>query len=229
MLRRPIVHKPSSGSKPPDAPPDEHSSPSANASESAFYRFLQQALTLGAKRLRPSVLPQFIGFLVYAALAAFLATSLVLNRPRVIAAAVVMLMIVGVMAILLLLGIGKDIHPIVSNAILLLVVMALLAISAYAVVKLLGDNSPGDSLAALKEKCMGGSASACSELDTRVQLTCRYDAACIRRAQCWQDKSRALVLIKDVCDTQSPNYNPQLCVSRRLYSGEQAKANCDNF
>lgn len=124
----------------------------SNASESAFYRFLQQALTLGAKRLRPSVLPQFIGFLVYVALVVFLASGLLLNHPQVTAAAIVMLMLVGLVAILLLLDLGRKVHAITSNVILLLVVASFLAISGYVVVRLLAE----DSIATLKQKCMGG-------------------------------------------------------------------------
>jgi hypothetical protein len=195
----------------------------------AFYGFLQQALTLGATKVRPSVLPQVIGFLVYAALVALFGTSLIWNRPKAMAAAIVMLMLVGVMSVLLLLRIDRKIHPFVANAILLLAVASFLAMSAYAVAKLLDGESPEASMAALKRKCMGGSASACSELDKRVQLTCGYDAACIGRAQCWQDKSRALVLIEDVCNTGFPNYNAQSCVFRRQNVGQQAKADCDSF
>lgn len=140
-----------------------------------------------------------------------------------------MLMLVGIMAILLLLNMAKKIHPVVANAILLLVVAAFLAMSAYAVVKLLGGDSPEASVAVLKRKCMGGSASACSELDKRVQLTCGYDAACIGRAQCWQNKSRALVLIENVCNPSFPNYNAQSCAFQRQNVGQQAKADCDSF
>ena len=102
--------------------------PTENASVSGFYGFLQQALTLGAKKVRPSHLPQLVGFLVYVAFAALFGTSLAWNRPKVMAAAIVMLMLVGVMAILLLFNIGKKIHPVVANAILLLAVAAFLAI-----------------------------------------------------------------------------------------------------
>jgi hypothetical protein len=202
--------------------------PVANARLSAFYGFLKQALTLGLKRVRPSAVPQVLGFFVYVALVGLLATSLIWNRPKAMAAAIVMLILVALMAILLLFDIPRRIHPIVANIILVLVVAAFLAISAYAVVKLLANNDEaGDSLSALEKKCMGGSASACSELDQRVQLTCRYDAACIARAQCWQDKSRALVLLHNVCDTNSANYNADGCVIQRQNSGAQAKANCD--
>lgn len=202
----------------------------SNTSESAFYRFLQQALTLGAKRIRPSVLPQFIGFLVYVALVVFLASGLLLNRPQVTAAAIVMLMIVGVVAILLLLDIGRKVHAITSNVILLLVVASFLAMSGYAVVRLLADQHPSeDSIATIKQKCMGGSASACADLDKRVQLTCGYDAACIGRARCWQNKSRALVLVKNVCDPHFPNYNAQSCEFQKQNVGEQANADCDAY
>ena len=207
---------------------DNNALPAGNPSLSVFYGFLQQALTLGAKKVRPSVLPQLIGFLVYVALVALFGTSLLWNRPKVMAAAIVMLMLVGVMAILLL-NIGNKIHPVVANTILLLAVAAFLAMTAYAVVKLLGGESPEGLMAGLKRKCMGGSASACSDLDKRVQLTCGYDAACIGRAQCWQNKSRALVLIENVCNPSFPNYNAQSCAFQRQNVGQQAKADCDSF
>src|SRR5690348_5518396 len=145
------------------------------------------------------------------------------------AAAIVMLTLVGVMAILLLLNIGKKIHPVVANSILLLAVATFLTMSGYAVLKLLGGESPEVSMTTLKQKCMGRSASACSELDKRVQLTCGYDAACIGRAQCWQNKSRALVLIENVCNPSFPNYNAQSCAFQRQNVGQQAKADCDSF
>jgi hypothetical protein len=208
---------------------DNNALPAGNTGVSAFYGFLQQALTLGAQKVRPSVLPQLIGFLAYVALVGLFGTSLLWNRPKVTAAAIVMLMLVGVMAILLLLNIGKKIHSVVANAILLLAVSAFLAIAAYAVVKLLGGKSPEALMAELKQECMGGSASACSELDKRVQLTCGYDAACIGRAQCWQNKSRALVLIENVCNPSFPNYNAQSCAFQRQNVGQQAKADCDSF
>jgi hypothetical protein len=121
----------------PQEPHGDRSSSKPTASESSFYRFLQQALTLGAKRVQPSVLPQLIGFLVYVALVGFLASSLILNRPQATAAALVMLMIVGIMSILLLFDISKRIHTIVLDIILLLVVFCFLVISGYAAFRLL--------------------------------------------------------------------------------------------
>lgn len=61
--------------------------PAGKASLPAFYGFLQQALTLGARKVRPSALPQLIGFLVYVALAALFGISLLWSRPKVMAAA----------------------------------------------------------------------------------------------------------------------------------------------
>ncbi len=134
---------------PPSEPntelPDNRPTRNASPRLSAFYGFLKQALTLGLKRVRPSAVPQVIGFFVYVALVGLLATSLIWDRPKAMAAAIVMLILVALMAILLLFDIPRRIHPIVANIILLLVVASFLAISGYAVVKLLDNKSSGNS------------------------------------------------------------------------------------
>jgi hypothetical protein len=112
---------------------------------SAFYRFLEQALTFGAKGIKKSALPRFIGFLAYLALIGLLAGSILLNRPQVTAAAIVLLMLAGVMSILLLFEVPKKVRPIIFEIILLLVVMVFLAVSAYAVFTLLNDKPTGAS------------------------------------------------------------------------------------
>ena len=50
-----------------------------------------------------------------------------------------------------------------------------------------------------KDKCMEGSYTACDSLSKALRPTCGFDAACIARAQCWQDKSRAFTLAKQSC------------------------------
>lgn len=105
---------------------------------STFYRFLEQALTLGTRGISKSALPRFIGFLVYAALIGLLTSSLLLNLgPQVTASAIVLLMLAGVMSIVLLLEIPKKVRPVIFEIILLLVVICFLGVSTYAVVKLL--------------------------------------------------------------------------------------------
>jgi len=70
-------------------------------------------------------------------LVGFLASSFILNNPKVIAAAIVMLMIVGIMSMLLLFDVGKRIHTVVFDIVILLVVASFLSITGYAVFKLL--------------------------------------------------------------------------------------------
>jgi hypothetical protein len=116
-------------------------SPVEKDSPSLFYSFLEQALTLGARGIRQSALPTFIGYLVYVALAALLTTGIWLNRPQVTAATIVLLMIVGLLAILLLFEVPKKIRPVVAEIILILVVVCFLGVSAYAVFRLLAPPS----------------------------------------------------------------------------------------
>ena len=115
--------------------------PSTKESTTAFWSFLQQALSLGVSGVKKSALPGFIGFLVYAGLVALLATGLWLNRPQVTAATIVLLMIVGLLALLLLLDAPKKIRPVVAEVVLVLVAICFLGVSVYAVVKLLNPGT----------------------------------------------------------------------------------------
>lgn len=117
-----------------------HQTPKQTDATSAFYRFLEQALTLGTRGIRKSALPTYIGWLVYVGLIALLATGIFLSRPQVIAAAIALLLIAALVAILLLGGVFNKLHPIVANVIALLIVVGFLAVTAYTVVKLV--NSP---------------------------------------------------------------------------------------
>ena len=76
-----------------------------------------------------------------------------------------------------------------------------------------------------KDKCMGGSASACSTLSTETRSSCNFDAACISRAQCWSDKSRAITLVKYTCDHQ----NAEACTFQRNNVARQVSMDCDDF
>jgi hypothetical protein len=107
----------------------------------SFNSLLQQALTFGAKRITPSRLPQFIGFVVYAGLigAVWTGFSLKLDQ-RVVIAGIVLLLIAAIMTILLLLG--ATIYPIVLNILVIIVVVGFLTIGGYAVVKIASPDVP---------------------------------------------------------------------------------------
>jgi len=125
-----------------EAPPQRPSNdaghgPAQRDPTSAFFGFLEQALTIGARGIRRSALPTFIGYLVYAALAALFFAGILLDRPQVTAAAIVLLLIVGLLAVLLLFDLPKKVRPIVAEIILVMVVVSVLGVAAYAVVKLL--------------------------------------------------------------------------------------------
>jgi hypothetical protein len=81
----------------------------------------------------------------------------------------------------------------------------------------------------LKTECMGGSAVACSNLWKQQKDTCGFDAACIGQAQCWMDKSRALTLIKTVCDPGNGQFNQQSCDFQRQNVGPTASRDCSNY
>lgn len=78
----------------------------------------------------------------------------------------------------------------------------------------------------LKQQCMDGSASACSALSTQLRATCDFDAACIARAQCWSDKSRAIVLVKTSC---APGQNQQSCDFQTNNARPQLEMDCDTY
>ena len=60
-----------------------------------------------------------------------------------------------------------------------------------------------------KTACMNQNAAACSRLAVaRSQDCAASDLPCKRRANCWEDKSRALVLLNSQC---GPNANQQSC------------------
>jgi hypothetical protein len=77
-----------------------------------------------------------------------------------------------------------------------------------------------------KQKCMEGSVTACSELYNQVRATCVNDAACIGRAACWSDKSRAITLVKTVC---APGQNQQSCEFQTNNVKKVLEVDCDNF
>ena len=77
-----------------------------------------------------------------------------------------------------------------------------------------------------KQKCMGGSATACSDLWQQLKPTCGFDVACMARAQCWSDKSRAITLVKTTC---APGQNQQSCDFQTNNVQRQLQMDCDNF
>ncbi len=107
----------------------------------SFNSLLQQALTFGVKKVSPSVLPQFIGFIVYGGLVGLIwvGVSLKLDQ-RIIIAGIVLLLLAGIMTLLLLLG--TTIYPLVLNILVVVVVVGFLVVSAYAVVKLAAQDTP---------------------------------------------------------------------------------------
>jgi hypothetical protein len=207
-----------------------HAPPASTSS--AFYRFLEQALTLGKKGIRKSALPRFVGFLSYLALVGLLATSILLNLgPQVIASAIVLLMLVGIMSVLLLWDIPK-IRPVIFEIILLLVVCSFLAVSAFAVYKWLESSTPNGVDARkpkyddpVKAACMDGSIVDCQNYAGSIRVKCNpFDASCKLLATCWDDKVRALQVVDFACNTKA---NAESCDFQRKNMRGMLKKDCD--
>jgi hypothetical protein len=92
--------------------------------------------------------------------------------------------------------------------------------------KLPAASTPPPPADDLKTKCMNGSATACSSLSNQVRASCGFDAACIGRAQCWSDKSRAITLVKTVC---APGQNQQTCDFQTQNVRRNLDMDCDSF
>jgi hypothetical protein len=107
----------------------------------SFNALLQQALTFGVKKITPSRLPQFIGFIVYGGLVAAIWASFSFGLDRrVIGAGIVLLLVMAIMTLLLLMG--ATISPSVLNALVIVVVVGFLAVSGYSVVEIMAPDSP---------------------------------------------------------------------------------------
>jgi hypothetical protein len=80
----------------------------------------------------------------------------------------------------------------------------------------------------LKDKCMDGSYNACSALSKNVRATCSYDAACLSRAQCWEDKSRGLILAKQDCPGAVTPQQQQQCEQFKAQMARSSSQDCDD-
>jgi hypothetical protein len=100
--------------------------------EMKFNDLLKQALTLGAEKISPSHLPQFIGLIVYLGLVGVVWASLSLRLDiRLIAAAVALLLTTAVVALLLLLS--PSLSPVARDTLAILAVVGFLCTAGYAV------------------------------------------------------------------------------------------------
>jgi hypothetical protein len=111
--------------------------PKAPAHDSqTFYHFLEQALTIGAKRVSSRRLPEFIGALTYIGYAALIASAVMLKASSVAVVAGVSLLgtVAAVVLILLLQG---RLASVILNTLAVLVVVTLLGNVAFATIRLL--------------------------------------------------------------------------------------------
>src|SRR5438270_8330619 len=99
---------------------------------SSFYGLLTQALTLGIKRIDSSKLPQFIGLLVYVALAGLIVSSFSLSLPKTVQIlSVVLLLAVGILCVVLTLA--PVIHQTVLDGVVVLIIVGFLFAMGIAV------------------------------------------------------------------------------------------------
>jgi hypothetical protein len=104
-------------------------------SEVSFNSLLQQALTLGARKVTRSQFPQYAGFIVYVGLVGTVWAGFSFHLDQgVIVAGISLLLLAAIMAILLLLG--AAISPIVLNLLVILVVLGFLGTACYTIVEL---------------------------------------------------------------------------------------------
>lgn len=80
-----------------------------------------------------------------------------------------------------------------------------------------------------KDNCMEGSATACSSLASQLLPTCGFDAACRARAQCWSDKSRAFVLVKQSCPANITAEQQQQCEQFKQTILNSHSQDCDDL
>jgi hypothetical protein len=194
---------------PPIRPPnDAEHKPAQGDSTFAFYRFLEQALSVGARGIRRSALPTFIGYLVYIALAALLFAGILLDRPQVTAAAIVLLLIVGLLTILLLFDLPKKVRPIVAEIILILVAVCILGVSAYAVFKLLNPTATDKTPASAKpqlDKLVPNTGTADTTSRTGADTTgSPTSGADTNKNKQKPARDNAIVIRPDMTATQSP-------------------------
>jgi|HubBroStandDraft_6_1064221.scaffolds.fasta_scaffold256072_1 hypothetical protein len=84
-----------------------------------------------------------------------------------------------------------------------------------------------DKPKSLKDKCMEGSYNACATLAKNLRATCKFDAACISRAQCWDDKSRAFILANQECPGATTPQQQQQCEQFKAQMAESHREDCD--
>ena len=90
-------------------------------SKASFNSLLQQALTLGFRKITPSKLPQFVALIIYVALTALIAGGVHFGEPIVITAGIVLLLLAAIMSLMLTLG--ASISPVVLNILVVVVVL----------------------------------------------------------------------------------------------------------
>jgi hypothetical protein len=211
------------------------------AAGSLFFQFLREVLTLGARGVSKSRLPRFLGFIIYAALCALVILSAIFNLgTTVLVSVIVLLILVSIMSVVLLID-PKVIRQWVFEFLVVIIVLSFLAITGYAVVKLLGLAAPPSPMKQMpksevkpdqpaysdpvKAACMGGSFVDCENYAGRILVKCNpFDTACKLLANCWQDKARALRVVDDACNVRK---NAESCAFQKANLRAQLTMDCD--
>lgn len=221
---------------PTNPPTGSSGAPGANGSAYAvFVNFLVQTITLGSKGIKTSQFPAFLGYVVYAALVAFLVVGWIIRfDPTVVVADLALLVLVGVLAVVLL--VRGFLRRIVFEILVTLVVVCFLAMVGYTIYRLLnpppakpapisatpGPIPPADPI---KAGCMAGSYIDCQNYAGHIFVKCnQFDSACKLLAQCWDDKARALLVIANACKDKA---NQDSCNFQRQNMKSQLLMDCD--
>lgn len=101
----------------------------------SFNSILVQALTLGAKKVTPSLWPGFAGAIAYLGLIGLIWAGFLLDLGQgLIMAGIALLLLSGIISLLML--IGHTIYPVVLNILFLLTVVGFLGIGGYVIISI---------------------------------------------------------------------------------------------
>lgn len=88
---------------------------------------------------------------------------------------------------------------------------------------------PEDKPKTLKEKCMEGSYNACDAMAKNLRPTCGFDSACLARAVCWENKSRAFIIAKQGCPGATTAQQRQECEQFKAQMANSHAQDCDEL
>ena len=110
---------------------------------SGFLGFLQQALTLGLKRVSPRKVPQLLGFGLYVGIAALIVRLFAVTPSRL--AALFSFVVLGLLLVLvILLILHGAIRSWMFNLLVLVVVLSFTAAATFAIVRIVNAETPKD-------------------------------------------------------------------------------------